>query len=162
MNISTLSLTLLVALALLPACAPDDPKYVGHTGKKWAKDYGVVAGRCNAAAVGAVLGERRDRPVAIIVGTAIGAIIGHKVGQQLEERDRGCMGHALELAAEKKAVVWTNKVTGVTYQLTPTRDYTERGVSCREFTTRLSTSLKKDALKGKACRRGNGDWEFRT
>ena len=162
MNRSTLSLTALVALVLLSACAPEDSSYLGHTGKKWAKDYGVVAGRCNAAAVGAVLGERRDRPVAVIVGTAIGALVGHKVGQELEERDRGCMGHALELAAEKTTVVWTNKTTGVTYQLTPMRGYTERGMSCREFTTRVSTSVKKDALKGRACRRGNGEWEFRT
>ena len=39
---------------------------------------------------------------------------------------------------------------------------TERGVSCREFTTRVSTSSKKDAVRGTACRRGTGDWEFRT
>jgi surface antigen len=189
MQISTLSLTLLVALALLPVPAPaeppahakahgwrkkNDPNYVGYTGKKWEKDYGVVAGRCNTAAVGAVLGgvaggavgaraaERQDRPVAIIVGTAIGALIGHKIGQQLDDRDRGCMGHALELAEEKKTVAWTNKATGVTYHLTPTRGYTERGVSCREFTTRVTTSMKRDALKGTACRQGNGDWEFRT
>jgi surface antigen len=185
----SLSLAALLMLALLPVPAPaeppahakahgwrkkNDPNYVGYTGKKWEKDYGVAEGRCNSAAVGAVLGgvaggvvgskvaEREDRPVAIILGTAIGALIGHKVGQQLDERDRGCMGHALELAAEKKTVVWTNKATGVTYQLTPTRGFTERGVSCREFTTRVSTSSKKDAVRGTACRRGNGDWEFRT
>ena len=189
MKISTLSMTSLVVLALLPVPAPaeppahakahgwrkkNDPSYVGYTGKKWEKDYGVAEGRCNAAAVGAVLGgvaggvvgarvaEGHDRPVAIVVGTAIGAIIGHKVGQQLEERDRACMGHALELAAEKKTVVWTNKATGVTYQLTPTRGFTERGVSCREFTTRVSASGKRDAVKGTACRRSNGDWDFRT
>jgi surface antigen len=189
MKIAALSIAALVMLAVLPVPAPaeppahakahgwrkkNDPNYVGYTGKKWEKDYGVVEGRCNAAAVGAVLGgvaggivgsrvaEREDRPVAIILGTAIGAIIGHKVGEQLDERDRGCMGHALELAAEKKTVAWTNKVTGVTYQVTPTRGFTDGGVSCRDFTTRLSTSQKKEALKGTACRRGNGEWEFRT
>ena len=170
MSIPVLSVSALVALALLSACTPAEPpaqEYVGYTGKKWKKDYGVVEGRCNPAAVGAVLGgaagaKVAERPVATIVGSAIGAIVGHKVGQQLDERDRGCMGHALELAANKKSVAWTNKATGVTYQLTPTRGYTERGVSCREFTTQLSTGTKKDALKGRACRRGNGDWEFRT
>lgn len=189
MKPSILVVTAVLAGALLPAPAPaeppahakahgwrkkNDPNYVGYTGKKWEKDYGVVEGRCNTAAVGAVLGgvaggvvasrvaEREDRPVAIILGTAIGALIGHKVGQQLDERDRGCMGHALELAAEKKTVVWTNKVTGVTYRLTPTRGFTERGVSCREFITRVSAGGKRDAVKGTACRRGNGDWEFRT
>ena len=189
MNNSTFAVAALVSLALLPVPAPaeppahakahgwrkkNDPNYVGYTGKKWEKDYGVVAGRCNIAAVGAVLGgavggvvgakvsEREDRPVAVILGTALGALIGHKVGQQLDERDRGCMGHALELAAEKKTVVWTNKATGVTYRLTPTRGFTEGARSCREFTTRVSAAGRKDSIQGVACRRGNGDWDFRT
>src|SRR5881628_3091802 len=59
----------------------NDPNYVGYTGKKWDKDYGIIEGRCNSAAVGAVLGgavggvvgsraaNKEDRPVAIVVGT---------------------------------------------------------------------------------------------
>jgi surface antigen len=189
MNLRTVSVTAVLALALLPVPAPaeppahakahgwrkkNDPTYVGYTGKKWEKDYGVVEGRCNSAAVGAVLGgvaggvvgakvvQPEDRPVAIVVGTALGALIGHKIGQELDERDRGCMGHSLELAGERKTVVWTNKATGVTYHVTPTRGFTERGMTCREFTTRVATRQKKDAVRGVACRSGNGDWEFRT
>src|SRR6266516_5415422 len=64
----------------------NDPNYVGYTGKKWDKDYGVIEGRCNSAAVGAVLGgavggvvgsraaNKEDRPVAIVVGTVLGAV----------------------------------------------------------------------------------------
>ena len=171
MRIWIFSVSALVALAFLPVPVPaeppqhakahgwrkkNDPNYVGYTGKKWEKDYGVVEGRCHAPA-GA---ERDDR--AMIVGTAIGAIIGHKIGQEMDDGDRGCMGHTLELTAEKKTVVWTNKVTGVTYRMTPTRGFTERSVSCREFTTRVSTGSRKEAVRGTACRRGNGDWEFRT
>jgi surface antigen len=176
----------LLAVAVLPAAAqpPDhakahgwrkknDPNYVGYTGKKWEKDYGVVAGRCNSAAVGAVLGGAaggvigsqvggENRQVAIILGTAIGAVIGHKIGQEIDNGDRGCMGHALELAGEKKTVVWTNAATGVTYRLTPTRNFKDGNLPCREFVTRLSAGGKKDSVKGTACRRGSGDWEFRT
>ena len=32
-----------------------DPNYVGYRGKKWDRDYGVIEGRCNRKAVGAVL-----------------------------------------------------------------------------------------------------------
>lgn len=178
-----------VSLALLPIPSPaapppwapahgwrkkNDPDYVGYTGKKWSKDYGIIEGRCNTAAVGAVLGgavggvvgakvsDREDRPIAIILGTAIGAVIGHTIGKELDQADRGCMGHALELAGESKTVVWTNKGTGVTYRLTPTRNYSEGRLPCREFTTVVSAGKKKDTVKGAACRRGNGEWFFKS
>jgi len=189
MKTTPLVLTALVSLTLLPLPAPaepppwapahgwrkkNDPNYVGYTGKKWEKDYGIIDGRCNTAAVGAVLGgvtgavvgsrvsDRQDRPVAIILGTAIGAIIGAKIGQSIDEADRACMGHALELAGEKKTVVWTNKQTGVNYRLTPTRNISDGKQPCREFTTVVSSGKKKDAVKGVACRRGNGEWLFKT
>jgi surface antigen len=189
MRILQVSAVAVLALALVPVPSPaqppehakahgwrkkNDPNYIGYTGKKWEKDYGVVEGRCNSAAVGAAIGgvaggviggqvsDKDNRPVAIILGTAIGAIIGHKIGQEVENGDRGCMGHALELAGEKKTVVWTNKTTGVTYRMTPTRGFKENGLSCREFVTRLSAGQKKDSVKGVACRRGNGDWDYRT
>ena len=182
-------LAVLLSLVLLPIPSPaqppshapahgwrkkNDPDYVGYTGKKWEKDYGVVGGRCNSAAVGAVLGGavggvvgsqvsgREDRPVAILLGTAIGALIGAKLGQDMDDADRACMGHALELAGENKTVVWKNQGTGVTYRLTPTGAYTEGKSSCRQFTTVVSTGKKKDSVKGAACRRGNGEWVFRT
>ena len=180
---------LLVSLALLPIPSPaeppphakahgwrkkNDPNYVGYTGKKWERDYGVVEGRCNTKAVGAVVGgvvggvvgsrvgEGDTRPVAILIGTAIGAVIGAKIGEDMDNADRACMGHALELAGEKKTVVWKNEATGVTYRLTPTRNLGNEKNPCREFTTVLSTGQKKDRMKGVACRRGNGDWEFKS
>jgi surface antigen len=152
----------------------NDPNYVGYTGKRWERDYGILDGRCNTAAVGAVLGgvagavvgsrasDAEDRPVAIILGSAIGAVIGAKIGEQIDAADRACMGHALELAGEKKTVVWTNKSRGVTYRLTPTRNVGTRQQPCREFKTVVSTVKKRDVINGVACRRGNGDWVFRT
>jgi len=156
----------------------NDPSYAGYTGKKWAKDYGVMEGRCNTAAVGAVVGgvaggvigakvsSKEDRPVAIILGTAIGAVIGHTVGKELDNADRGCMGHALELAGTGHAVHWTNKQTGVNYVLTPTRGFKEGAVPCREFTTKVSTGKKgkgkHDTVTGVACRRGDGEWVFKS
>lgn len=152
----------------------NDPDYVGYTGKKWTKDYGIVQGRCNSAAVGAVLGgavggvigsrvgRDEERPIAILLGTAIGAVIGAKIGQDMDQADRGCMGHALELAGENKTVVWTNKDTGVNYRLTPTGSYKEGQAACRRFTTVVSSGKKRDAVKGAACRRGDGEWIFRT
>jgi surface antigen len=178
-----------VCLSLLPVPAPaeppphakahgwrkkNDPEYVGYTGKKWQKDYGIVQGRCNTAAVGAVIGgvvggavgsrasSPQDRPIAIILGTAIGAVVGHALGKELDDADRGCMGHALELAGESKTVAWTNKATGVTYRMTPTASFSEGKTPCRRFTTVMSAGGRKDSVKGVACRRGDGEWVFRS
>src|SRR5687768_14452658 len=161
-------IALLVAAPVLadpPPWAPahgwrkkNDPNYVGYTGKSWERDYGVLDGRCNTAAVGAVLGgvtgavigsrtsDAQERPIAIILGTAIGAVIGAKIGEEIDDRDRACMGHALELAGEKKTVRWTNKSTGVTYRLTPTRNAGTAQRPCREFKTIVSTGKKHEAL----------------
>lgn len=182
-------LAALISLALLPVPSPaepppwapahgwrkkNDPNYVGYTGRKWEKDYGVVDGRCNTAAVGAVIGgvvggavgsrvsSPDDRPIAIILGSVIGAVVGHKIGKELDDSDRACMGHALELAGERKSVVWTNKATGVTYRLTPTGSFSEGKTPCRQFTTVLTSGRMRDTLRGAACRRGNGEWVFKS
>jgi surface antigen len=188
MKATRFALIAFVSLALAPLPAPaeppphakahgwrkkNDPNYVGYTGKKWEKDYGIVEGRCNTAAVGAVLGgtvggvigsrvERQDRPVAIILGTVIGAVIGAKIGENIDQSDRACMGHSLELAGVRKTVVWTNSTSGVTYRLTPTRNFKHAEQACREFVTEMSSAKgrKKDQVAGVACRRGNGEWDF--
>jgi surface antigen len=151
-----------------------DPYYVGYSGKRWANDYGVVSGRCNTEAVGAVLGgavggvvgsqvgKGEGRAVAVVLGTVIGAMVGAKVGRDIDERDRACMGHALELAGEKQAVAWTNEATGVAYQVTPQRGYAHNGVPCRVVTTLVTARGRTETITATACRRAEGEWEFRS
>ncbi len=114
-----------IALATPPSWAPahgwrkkNDPTYSGYSGRSWSDDYGVRSGRCDRAAVGAVLGgvaggvigaetgKGEQRDVAIVVGTVIGAAIGAEIGRRMDKADLSCVGHALELAgpgAEKAA-----------------------------------------------------------
>src|SRR5258705_8055764 len=87
-----------------------DPYYLGYTGHKWERDYGIVEGRCNREAIGTVVGavaggaigsqvaDREDRAVAIVIGAVIGAVIGHEIGRSMDDRDFACVGHTLELA----------------------------------------------------------------
>jgi surface antigen len=149
-----------------------DPNYVGYTGKKWAKDYGVSAGSCNMEAVGAVLGGvvggavgsqagRGDgRVIATVLGTVIGAVIGAKVGRGMEEADRACIGHTLEIAGNNASVKWINPHTGVSYVVTPVRGYKAQGQACREFSTRASMAGKSATTQGRACRSGDGVWRL--
>ena len=170
----------------------NDPNYVGYTGKKWDNDYGVLEGSCDAAKVGTVLGgvvggvvgsqvakDSPNRPVAIVVGTVIGAVIGNKIGKDIDSGDRGCMGHALELAGEQKSVRWTNPQTGVNFVLTPTKNFGDQRNPCREFTTvatgggeereshgkgkgKGKGGTRKAQFKGTACRQGNGEWVVKS
>ncbi|MGH8676336.1 MAG: RT0821/Lpp0805 family surface protein [Burkholderiales bacterium] len=189
MRIGTVTRHILAALALMtslpafsdpPPWAPahgwrkkNDPHYVGYTGHKWEKDYGVIAGRCNTQAVGAVLGgavggavgarvgEGSDRVIATVLGAAIGAVIGAQIGRSIDERDRACMGHSLELMSDGRPVAWTNPSTNVSYRLTPVKGYEIAGAPCRDFTTRVTSGGKSQTMTGTACRRRDGAWEMR-
>jgi len=148
-----------------------DP-YTGYTGKKWDKHYGVVNGRCNREAVGAVIGavaggavgsqvgKGENRQIAILVGTVAGAVIGAKIGRDIDQTDRACIGHALELAGDKKRVSWKSANERTTYRLTPLRGFDQNGVNCREFDLRVTSGDRKETSRAKACPGGDGTWRI--
>ena len=59
------------------------------------------------------------RTVATIVGVIAGAVIGNRIGRELDEADRGCFGHALEIAQPGQRITWTNETAGVRYEMSP-------------------------------------------
>ncbi len=157
-----------LTLSLLPVAAPADPiswsppsawrgngepAYLGYNDREWDNDYGVVRGRCDTAALGVAIDTRRGR-------RAVAVMVGPNIIADMDERDRACVGQALELAGKKKTVIWTNDATGVSYRLTPTRNFRRDGVPCREFTTRVSVNGRILAVYGAACRSGDGEWQF--
>ena len=169
----------ILALADPPPWAPahgwrrkHDPYYVGYQGRKWPADYGVLEGSCNRAQIGAVLGgavggavgstigKGDTRTVAIVVGTVLGTVIGYEVGRDIDERDRGCFGHSLELAKNGQTVRWTNPDAGLAYALTPTRSFEVGGHPCRAFTLQTTYGGKGHSKSGSACRYDDGTWRF--
>jgi surface antigen len=152
--------------------ARHDPSYVGYDGHHWANDYGILSGRCNRSAIGAVLGgsvggvlgsvigKGDGRAVAIVVGTVAGAVIGSQIGRSIDEEDRGCIGHSLELAHIGQTIRWTNPDIGVTFALTPTKDFEYHGHECREFTGRTTHGSSTRPIDGKACRSDDGSWRL--
>jgi surface antigen len=171
-----------LALPLLadpPAHAPahgwrkkHDPYYVGYTGHEWPQHYGVIEGRCNRDAVGAVLGgivggaigsqvgDGSGRAVAIVLGTVLGAVVGREIGKDMDDRDRACVGHSLELAKSGQSVRWQNERTGVTYIVTPTTAFTSKGETCRAFKLKTSLDGRSRTSDTGACQTGNGTWRF--
>ena len=146
--------------------------YTGYTGKKWKRHYGVIDGRCNREAVGAVIGaaaggaigsqvgKGENRQIAIVLGTVVGAVIGAQIGRDMDETDRACIGHALELAGDKKRVTWKGADGGATYLLTPLRGFEQNGAHCREFDLRVTSGKNKETSRAKACPAGDGNWRI--
>ena len=146
-----------------------DPGYAGYTGDHWEHDYGVRSGRCNTdeilAAVGAVAGgvignrtaSEENRTVATIVGAIIGGVLGAKIGDSIDDGDRACIGHSLELADTGHTVRWRNATSRTDYSLRPTRNL-EAG--CREFELAAVRDGRRRKDLMKACRGDGGAWEF--
>ena len=131
--------------------------HIGQNGAVWADDYGVRAGVCNRATISAALKTSEDgsdvRPVAIVLGSTKAALISASVRRDLDEADRACIGHTLELGENGRTVRWRSD--GVNYTLTPGK---ASGRLCRSFALRGETAGRSVISKGAACRRDDGAW----
>lgn len=166
-----------VAFAQPPAHAPahgwrkkNDPHYVGYTGRQWERDFDISSGRCNreeiATVVGAIAGgvianrvADEHRTVATIVGVLAGAAIGNRIGRELDEADRGCFGHALEIAQPGQRVTWTNEATSLRYELSPGAGSTRNGTPCRQYTLTTVQGRERSSQTGIACQSQPGVWQ---
>ncbi|MEQ1882019.1 MAG: glycine zipper domain-containing protein [Burkholderiales bacterium] len=147
-------------------------RYSDYDRNPWPSDYGVVYGDCDRRAIGAVLGgvvggvvgsrvgSDGDRRVAILLGSVIGAVIGAEIGRRMDEQDRACMGHALELAEGGRPVTWRNETSQATYILTPLQVFHRNEQPCRNFSLEVRTGGRTDVSHQKACRGAAGRWEL--
>jgi len=168
-----------VARAEPPAHAPahgwrkkNDPTYVGYTGTKWERDYQVASGSCNREEIGAVIGgviggvvgaknsSPENRTVAVIIGAAAGALIGSRIGRALDDADRGCFGHVLEIGVAGKPVKWSNSSTGVSYTLVPGGGKEVKGKSCRQYSLTATRGKVTENRQGMACQTAVGVWSL--
>ena len=151
--------------------AKNDPSYAGYSGRDWDHDYGVRSGRCDreevgallggiaGGAVGAAAGKDGNRAVAIVVGSVVGAAIGAEIGQRMDQADRACTGHSLELAATGRSVTWRNVKTGVTYRLTPI-EAAPSGTGCRKFKLTATGAFGLSEGRATACPGGDAVWNL--
>jgi surface antigen len=168
-----------IALAVPPPWAPahgwrrkHDPYYAGYSGRQYEYDFGISHGSCNRDDIGAVLGgiaggvigsevgKGDDRPVAIVLGTVVGAVIGHEIGRRMDERDRSCVGQALELASANQVVSWSNPQTRVAYQLTPLGANARREDGCRMFKLVAKGTFGVSEGNTTACVDDGGVWRL--
>lgn len=168
------------ALADPPAHAPAhgwrakqaQPHYVGYDGRHWSRDYGVREGRCDRDEIGAVLGavaggaigstvaQGDERIVAILAGAVIGSVIGHEIGRQIDNSDRGCIGHTLELGQAGQPVRWQDADPRLAWSFTPYESYQRDGRDCRRYQLVRSYDGRNESQRGVACRDDHGAWHL--
>jgi surface antigen len=145
--------------------------YHGYHGDDWGNDYGVVrSGHCNTdvllgvtgAVGGAVIANRTSTPenrdIATIFGAIAGGIIGTAVGSSIDNGDRACIGHSLELVPVGHPVYWNNPRSHVAWRVVPLRDLSP---VCREFHVYRDYYGRRSVERVVACRRNRGAWDIR-
>lgn len=140
-------------------------KFRGYSGVEWQEDYGIQGGRCNTdtvltvigAAGGAVIAnrtaDRDNRAIATILGAIVGGVIGNEIGERIDDADRACMGHGLEVGAVGRTITWTNPKTKVSHTLRPVKDLPD---NCRLFEYRAGQQAKMSTMT--ACRNTSAGW----
>jgi surface antigen len=144
--------------------------YRGYGGDDWSNDYGVVRqGRCNTdsgltvfgAIAGGIIGNSTASPanrgVATVFGAIAGGILGNALGSAIDDGDRACIGHSLELVPIGRPVRWRNPHSRIGWLMTPVRDVSR---NCREFDLVREYGGRYGHERVIACRRERGDWEF--
>jgi len=160
-----------------PPWAPAHGYRRKHGGERTAyvAPFGIDAGTCNRALLGAALGggaggliaselvSGSDRTAAIIGGTLAGVLLGGAIGRSLDQLDQRCVGQILEHAPPREAVAWSNPDSGAAYEVTPVSTYQEAdGRYCREYQTAITIDGKPERGYGSACRQPDGSWQRKS
>lgn len=173
-------------LAAGPAWSQAQAGLVGFSGQRWSTDYGVRSGRCDSERI-VVTGSdaRRDlvaehdehlrnRTVGIIGARSSGLLLSTRTPRTvgaLDERDRACIGHVLELGTVGRDVRWSNATSRLGYVATLRDEPLPAGQTrCRVL---LLTTLpaaapgaapltaRRNVERLVACETGGGAWSFR-
>jgi hypothetical protein len=174
---------LLAALLALPSwvaaqsasvAAPPAPKsgdYRGFSGVHWPTDFEVRSGHCDRARITenprhadamASLGQRRalNRTAAMLVGAHVSDLLPARIGAEVDEGDRACMGQVLELGASGRWVKWDNGATGIHYEMRPDAGRDGIAGACRAFRLKAVGNDQHVKHTAMACESGPGLWQL--
>lgn len=129
----------------------------GHCNRE---EIGQALGAVLGGVVGARVTEGDNRPIGVIAGAIIGYIVGGSIGRSMDERDRACVGQALEYAEDDETISWRNPDQQTLYRVTPTRTYEAEDNYCREYTREAVIGDRKQIVVGEACRQPDGQWKI--
>ena len=127
---------------------------------------GAATGAIIGGALGYGLGKgHANKELATAFGLFVGAIIGDRLGAQLDERDQMIaaqnMQYSMEMTPDGTISEWENPNSGHAGSTYPTQTYyRDDGTPCREFTSTVMIGGKEEDAYGTACRQADGSWKI--
>lgn len=109
--------------------------------------------------IGSQVGDGSGRTIAILAGTVIGAVVGAEIASRIDEADKACIAHGLELAKDGQRIRWDAPDHGLRYTLTPLGPHRD-DPACRVFSLDVDGAAHS-SRRGVGCRRGDGTWALR-
>ena len=124
-------------------------------------DSGTAIGAVVGGAVASQIGDG-NKTTKILVGVALGGLIGRTIGKYMDDSDRKKVAQSLDETPSGETSAWKNQKTGNSYELTPGKNYqSAEGNECREFEQEAIVNGKREKVNGTACKEPeSGQWEM--
>jgi surface antigen len=115
-----------------------------------------------SSSIQSAIGLSGDSASAAVTNTAMGGLIGAKLGPLLNEDDRK-LAYEAELAALDNGasgapVPWRNPASGRYGNIVPGPAYDQKGRQCRGFSHTITFNGALSTARGTACRAPDGGW----
>lgn len=129
------------------------------------QDVGTVLGGVGGAVVGAQFGKGDGKLAMTALGALLGAGIGNQLGASLDKADiqynNRTAQKAFETGQAGQSLPWQNPQSGNSGSITPAAPYQQAdGSYCREFTQKITVGGKTQSGYGTACRQPDGSWQI--
>jgi surface antigen len=126
-------------------------------------DVGTAAGVIGGGVLGSTIGGGKGKIAATILGAGLGGLIGHSIGQSLDNADQAAYAaktqQALETGQPGQSLPWQGK-NGASGSVTAGAvSQSSSGQYCREYTQTINVGGQTQKAYGTACRQPDGSWQ---
>ena len=127
------------------------------------KIFGQIIGAAVGGYVGSKIGSGVSKDIAVIIGGATGYILGGKLIEILEEKDKEEFNNVIEESlnnnADNSSASWESSIDNTTTgTVIPLNNYNIEEKSCRDFKKIIKKNGESFEEKSTACRDETGDW----
>ena len=129
------------------------------------EQLGSLGGAALGGLAGAQIGDGAGQLATTAIGALLGFFIGQEVGASLDKADQLYAEHTADVALESnpsgQSSTWSNPDSGNSGTITPVRtSYTDSGQPCREFQQTVTIGGETQQAYGTACRQADGAWHI--
>ena len=116
--------------------------------------------RSVGGAIGAAVSDGDDQLIAILAGATIGAIIGHEIGEEMDDDDRRMLRPFAGTARGRPARHLGRQPGRPDLHACADGRFERDGQVCRSFSLLRQYDGRQVTKRASACRFGEGDWRM--